>query len=114
MAATVGGNIFLTSGSDFAVSSIDSNSFAIETSTTAAATSASTGTVTANFLLPTGTTDAVAGLGWNAGYYGQSTYGTPRSASDITISPRQWKLDTWGEDFVANDRGGRVYYWETS
>ena len=34
--------------------------------------------------------------------------------SDITISPRQWKLDTWGEDFVANDRGGRVYHWETS
>ena len=114
MAATVGGNVFLTSGSDFAVSSIDGNSFAIETSTTAAATSASTGTVTANFLLPTGTTDAVAGLGWNAGYYGQSTYGTPRSASDITISPRQWKLDTWGEDFVANDRGGRVYYWDTT
>ena len=114
MAATVGGNIFFTSGSNFAVSSIDSSSFEVLTSTTAAATSTGAGIVTANFLLPTGTTDTVAGLGWNAGYYGQSTWGTPRSTSDITILPRQWKLDTWGEDFVANDRGGRVYHWETS
>ena len=98
MAATIGGNVFFTSGSDFKVSVINSNSFEVLTSTTAAATSAAAGVVTINFLLPVGTSTAVAGLGWNAGYYGQSTYGTPRSASDIVISPRQWKLDTWGED----------------
>jgi len=114
MAATIGGNIFFTSGSDFKVSVIDSNSFEVLSSTTAAATSAATGEVTINFLLPVGTSTAVAGLGWNAGYYGQSTYGTARTQSDITILPRQWTLDTWGEDLVAGLRGGRVYYWETS
>ena len=114
MAATIGGNIFFTSGSDFKVSVIDSNSFEVLSSTTAAATSAATGEVTINFLLPVGTSTAITGLGWNAGYYGQGGYGEPKTQSDITILPRQWTLDTWGEDLVAGLRGGRVYYWETS
>ena len=112
MAATIGGNVFFTSGSDFKVSVIDSNSFEVLSSTTAAATSAATGEVTINFLLPVGTSTAVTGLGWNAGYYGQGGYGEPKTQSDITILPRQWTLDTWGEDLVAGLRGGRVYYWE--
>ena len=114
MAATIGGNVFFTSGSSFAVSSVNSNSFEILTSTTAASNQAAAGTVTVNFLLPTGTSEQVVGLGWNAGYYGQSTYGTARATSDISILARQWKLDTWGEDLIAGVRGGRVYYWETS
>jgi hypothetical protein len=114
MAATIGGNVFFTSGSDFKVSVINSNSFEVLTSTTAAATSAAAGVVTINFLLPVGTSTAVAGLGWNAGYYGQGGYGEAKAQSDITILPRQWTLDTWGEDLVAGLRGGHVYYWETS
>ena len=55
MAATIGGNVFFTSGSSFAVSSVNSNSFEILTSTTAASSQAAAGTVTVNFLLPTGT-----------------------------------------------------------
>ena len=114
MAATIGGNVFFTSGSDFKVSVINSNSFEVLTSTTAAATSAAAGVVTINFLLPVGTSTAVAGLGWNAGYYGQGGYGEAKTQSDITILPRQWTLDTWGEDLVAGLRGSHVYYWETS
>ena len=114
MAATIGGNVFFTSGSDFKVSVINSNSFEVLTSTTAAATSAAAGVVTLNFLLPVGTSTAVTGLGWNAGYYGQGGYGEPKTQSDITILPRQWTLDTWGEDLIAGLRSGRVYYWETS
>ena len=112
MAATIGGNIFLTSGTTFEVSAISVSAFAIESSTTAAATSSSTGDVRINFLLPVGTSTAVAGLGWNAGYYGQGGYGEPKTESDITIQPRQWTLDTWGEDLIAGLRGGRVYYWD--
>ena len=114
MAATIGGNIYFTSGSDFAVSVVDSASFEILTSTTAAATSATTGGVTLHFLLPTGTEDQVAGLGWSAGFYGQDGYGEAKSSSEIEILSRQWKLDNWGEDLVAGLRKGKVYYWETS
>ena len=97
MAATIGGDIFLTSGSTFEVSAISVSAFAIESSTTAAATSSSTGNVRINFLLPVGTSAAVAGLGWNAGYYGQVDM-VNQKQNRITIQPRQWTLDTWGED----------------
>jgi hypothetical protein len=113
---TVGGNIFLTTISDsYEVSVIDAASFAVDISVTAAATSASAGgDVTIHRLLPAGPSVSQPGYGWSAGTYGLSTYGTPRTTSNITVEIRQWSMTNWGEDLLANPRGGRIYQWDAT
>ena len=113
---TVGGNIFLTTISDsYEVSVIDAASFAVDISVTAAATSASAGgDVTIHRLLPAGPSVSQPGFGWSAGTYGLSTYGTPRTTSNITVEIRQWSMTNWGEDLLANPRGGRIYQWDAT
>ncbi len=45
--------------------------------------------------------------------FGTGTYGTgPYSNPESTFFPRTWSLDTWGENLVANPRGGKIYRWE--
>ena len=112
----VGGNIFLTTISNsYEVSVIDSASFAVDISITAAATSASAGgDVTIHRLLPAGPSVSQPGYGWSAGTYGLSTYGTPRTTTNITVDIRQWSMTNWGEDLLANPRGGRIYQWDAT
>jgi hypothetical protein len=114
--ATVGGNIFLNNiGVSYLVSTIDASSFAVDVSDTAAATSSSAGgDVTLHRLLPAGASIAQPGYGWSAGTYGLSTYGTPRTSSNITIQIRQWSLVNWGEDLLACPRGGKIYLWDAT
>lgn len=109
MAATVGGNVFLSGG--YQVSVIGTDSFAIDFVSLATATSGSTGVATVNYLLATGSSLATEGTGYGTGPYGVSTYGTPRSGTGFSLQMRQWSLDTWGEDLIANPRGGAIYVW---
>jgi len=113
---TVGGNVFLDDiTTAYEVSVIGAGSFAVDIATTAAETSASAGgDISINLLLETGTSIAQPGFGWSAGTYGLSTYGTPRTTSNIIIEPTQWSLATWGEDMLANRRGGRIYHWDAT
>lgn len=113
---TIGGNILLDDiGVSYEVSVIAAGSFAVDVTTTAAATSASAGgDVTVHRLLPGGASVSQPGFGWSAGTYGLSTYGTPRTTSNITVDIRQWSLTTWGEDMLANPRGGRIYQWDAT
>jgi hypothetical protein len=113
---TVGGNIFLDDITEaYEVSVIAAGSFAIDIDTTAAETSASAGgDITINRLLETGTSISQPGFGWSAGTYGLSTYGTPRTTSNIVVEVTQWSLATWGEDMLANRRGGRIYHWDAT
>lgn len=116
MGVTAGGNVFLDSTElSYEVSIIAAGAFAVDIATTAAATSASAGgSLTINRLYPTGTSIAEPGYGWSSGTYGLSTYGTPRTTSDIIIDMRQWSLVTWGEDLLANPRGGPIYVWDAT
>ena len=113
MAATVGGNVFLNS--TFTVSTVaDSNHFTFPYTTVAAATSANVGTVTLHSLLKSGPEFNTNGLGWGAGTYGTGTYGTPASASNIVFRMRNWSMSTFGEDLLANPRGGSIYLWDAT
>ena len=89
--------------------------------------SAATSTVSAGGLVVTikylvgidgnlGTQSGDPALGWGVGGYGESTWGTPRSASesDINLEHSVWSLSIWGEDILASVRGGAMYYWDTS
>ncbi|NCW68011.1 MAG: hypothetical protein EBV86_05505, partial [Marivivens sp.] len=113
---TVGGNILLDDITEaYEVSIISGGSFAVNIDTTAADTSASAGgDITLHRLLQTGTSISQPGFGWSAGTYSLSTYGTPRTTSNIIIEAAQWSLATWGEDMLSNRRGGRIYHWDAT
>ena len=53
------------------------------------------------------------GTGWGADTWGASTWGSvsPISASNQL---RLWSQDNFGDDLIANVRGGGVYYWDES
>jgi hypothetical protein len=118
---TIGGNILLGT-TTYAVSVINSNTFAIDVATTASAAQSSSGGGTIHFLLGTGTDNASQGLGYGAGSFtagvcaaGGRGWNQPTStgASDFTSQITQWSLDNFGEDVVANRRGGSIYLYDT-
>jgi hypothetical protein len=82
--------------------------------------------VTVNVLISPGLPDSVIGQGWgippwggqmaanpaiNVGW-GQPFDPTQLNPIDATVNQlRLWDLDNFGEDLVANIRGGPIYYW---
>jgi len=63
-----------------------------------------------------GTQSSDPALGWGVGGWGIAGWNEPRSEanSDINLSNSNWSLNLWGEDLIANVRGGGIYYWDTS
>lgn len=118
--ATIGGNILLGT-STYQVSVNNANTFAVNVATTASAAQSSSGNGHIHYLLKTGVSNAAAGLGYGAASY-QATvcasqtraWNQPTStgASDFSSEITQWSLDNWGEDVLANRRGGAIYYWD--
>lgn len=111
ISSTIGGNLLI--GGEYVITSvIGTNSFQI-TTTSAAATSASTGgaLVAYQFLLNPGPVTNTPGYGWGAGTWGASTWGTARTVGSVTIAMRQWSLDNFGENLLANPKSNRIYQW---
>lgn len=93
------------------------NYFEIEVATTATSTVNGGGgaTVTVDILLAPGNEYAVSGTGWGAGTWGRSTWGSGVSVSATSGNQiRLWSFDNFGENLLANVRGGEIYYWEPS
>ena len=118
VSGSVGGIPESELNAEFYVTAIPSaNYFEIETTT--AATSTITGgggaTVTVDILLAPGNEYASAGTGWGAGTWGRSTWGSGVStAASSKNQIRLWSFDNFGENLLANVRGGEIYYWEPS
>lgn len=86
--------------------------------------------VVATFYIASGLDDAVVGQGWGippwggwtslmgsqpATGWGQSFDPTTLNPDDPTVNQiRLWSLDNFGEDLVANIRGGPIYYWHAA
>lgn len=109
MAATVATNVFLSGL--YNTSTIDADSYEIVYAEPASATLAAAGSVTQSFYINCGTTSNMAGEGWGIGTWGTSTWGTPRLGGSLTLGMRQWSLDNWGQDLIANPSGDRIYIW---
>lgn len=112
-AAAVGG---ITIDGEYTVTEVvDTDNYTITHS--AAATSTATGggaAVDYEYEIHVGAEDSLYGLGWGAGPWGGSTWGTPRLLSNFLTHARTWSLDTWGEDLIANPKNGGIYVWDTS
>lgn len=112
-ATAVGG---ITIDGEYQIQAVaDANTYTITHSAAATSTASGGGAaVTAAYQIAVGGESGTLGLGWGVGPWGGSTWGTARSSSNIYLSPRTWSLDLWGEDLLANPRGGGVYVWDTS
>ncbi len=105
----------------YSIASAGVGSFSFLASTSAALTTAGAGGVTkVNFLLRTGNDSNGTAFGWGAGTWStpgasaSAGWSDPRGGAGLDVALRQWSLDNWGQDFIANPRGGKIYLWETS
>jgi hypothetical protein len=104
------------------VSVVDTNIFTISVTDAANATASDVGSATFNYLLPTGNSIAVGGLGYGAATY-QATVcasdtrawnqAASADATDIVFDISQWSLDNWGNDVIANRNGGNIFYFDS-
>ncbi len=110
-------------GNTYPVISVESaNVFTISVTDAANATGSDVGSATFKYYIPTGYSVAAAGLGYGAAKY-QATvcasqtraWNQPASAgsSGIVFDITQWSLDNWGDDVVANRRGGNIFYYDS-
>ena len=105
----------------YAITFINSNSYSIQSPTQASSGATGGGTgLDIEYLI--GRDDnmniesADTATGFGVGTWNLSTYGTARDVDSDTISleATQWSLQLWGEDLLANNRNGQIYYWDTS
>jgi len=91
----------------------DTDSFTIQVATAATSTVASGGgtAITIEFEITPGYASATYGYGWGTGTWGRDAWGLGSSVP-VLFPQRDWWLDNFDNDLVANIRNGAVYYWE--
>jgi hypothetical protein len=109
--AAAGGGI--TISGPYVLTYVDANSYTI--THTAAATSTTTGggaTVVAAYQINIGTVDGYSARGYGVGPYGEEAYGTARTLSLISMDPRFWALDNYGDWLLAAHIGSTIYLYD--
>ena len=92
----------------------DANTYEFEHTTAADSTTTGGGaSVAYSYDLPVGLCDGTEGYGYGAGAYGTGFYGVTRPTS-VTLHPRSWSLDIWGEDIIGCPKGGDLWLYDTS
>ena len=99
---------------EFIVTRIDANTLTI-TMTTAATSSTSGGgsAITAAFQINIGNDTLAYGYGWGAGAWNTGAWGSG-SVVPVVLPQRDWFLQNFDNDLVANIRNGVIYYWQYS
>lgn len=88
---------------------VDADGYTIEHTTSATSTvSGGGGDIDFAYLLAPGNENGTGGSGYGTGAYGVGNYGAP---SDVDYFPRSWSMANWGQNLVANPRGGGIYEW---
>ena len=89
---------------------VDNDSFEILSPTTATSTSTVTGSADCTYQINVGLTDGAVGS-WSL-----NTWNTPRPQTDnsVSIYPRVWQFDNFGEDVICQVVDGEAYLFDTS
>jgi hypothetical protein len=97
---------------EFIITYVGVNSFTI-TTTTAATSSTSGGgtTITAGFQINIGFDNTIFGYGWGVGGWNSGAWGSG-SSTPLIENQRDWFLQNFDDDLVANIRNGPIYYWQ--
>eukprot|EP01049_Picozoa_sp_SAG25_P013628 SAG25_NODE_2163_length_1883_cov_3.816704_3_plen_327_part_00 len=69
------------------------------------------GAATVNPYIEVGPTTQTSGYGWGTYLWGDSTWGTERTISNVTLDPGNWSLDNFGEVLVATIFNGKTFTW---
>ena len=101
---------------------IDTNNYVIIAKAAANGTGASGVTGTAEYQINTKPAFSIQGYGWGAGPYGGASGGpgwnksraTLAAPNSVQLDSGKWSLDAWGEDVLAQQLNGSLYYWDTS
>lgn len=105
--ATVGG---VTLAGEWEVLEVLSTSSITFTATAATSSAGPTSVTTdVDVRLAPGLVDNLGGPGYGVGGYGLGGYG--EGADETVFYPRTWSLDNWGQNLIANPRGGGIYEW---
>lgn len=80
---------------------------AAQTASSSAGPTAATVEIT-NYLAP-GQEDGLAGSGFGTGGYGSGGYGG--GSTGLTLFPRTWSFDQWGQNLLGSPRGDGIYEW---
>tara|TARA_R100000657_G_C4680024_1_gene127967 strand:+ start:314 stop:2140 length:1827 start_codon:yes stop_codon:yes gene_type:complete len=84
------------------------------TSTASGSTSGGGGSGNAKYQISIGPAISTSAFGWGTDTWSSGTWGTPSSASNVTLEARQWSLDNFGEDLIATVLNGGAFRWDTS
>ena len=119
-AATLGGLITASVlNQEYEIATIvNANSYTIEAkdtngdTVTANASDSGNGgsSVVGAYQINIGLNDYVSGFGFGSGYFGESIWGG--GTSGFSAQLRLWTIDNFGEDMIANPRGGGLFFWD--
>jgi hypothetical protein len=113
-ALAVGGITAPNLNTEFILNYVDANSFTITAATAATSSTSGGGTgITAAFQISVGNDITASGYGWGAGAWSGGAWGSG-SAEPIVIPQRDWFIQNFDDDMVANIRDGAIYYWKYS
>jgi hypothetical protein len=91
----------------------NANTFTIQMASNETGTGMSTqGSGSINPYVIVGPTIETVGYGWGTYLWGDSTWGTARTISDVTLDPGNWSLDNFGEILVATIHNNKTFTWD--
>jgi len=99
------------SDNGFEIFNVSTNTFAIEMPTVSGAASVGTGSASILPYETIGPTFQTYGYGWGTYLWGDSTWGTERTTSDVVLDPGLWSLDNYGQVLIATIRNGKTFTW---
>ena len=102
----------------YQITKIDNNSYTFEAPSNSSSTvSGGGGTLNIKYLIGAaenmGIQSADPATGWGVGTWNAGTWNTPRTAASnsLVFDATRWSLQLWGDDLLANNRRGQIYYW---
>ena len=115
-------SVTVPTGSGYATSDFEDNTFEVLNSTdntfeitmpsNSAATTSGTGSAEIDPYVIVGPTFQTVGYGWGTYLWGDSTWGTERSTSNVVLDPGLWSLDNFGQVLVATIHNGKTFTWD--
>ena len=113
-AIAVGGVTAPNLNTEFIVDQVTTNTFTITVATAATSSTSGGGSaITAAFQISVGNAIASIGYGWGAGTWSRGAWGSGNPTPVVNVQ-RDWFLQNFDNDLVANIRNGAIYYWQYS
>jgi hypothetical protein len=95
------------------ITAVTSTSFTFVAASAATSTATNQGgtAITMAFEIPPGYAVAATGTGWGAGTWGRGAWGLGSTAGGVNLPQRDWFMNNFFNDLIANVRNGAMYYW---